>query len=128
MELSNSEKRRDEALKKILGTPIVTRAYKWRAQTANSDLTPNSSQELLRGSTAGGQEDATHHARMKAQQREIPNNLLQKEKELAIKANPRAGLKTALTHAMARRTTSCHSRGPCSQVSSDRRELVFSCT
>jgi hypothetical protein len=46
-------------------------------------------------------EDDADHARMKAQQRDILKNLLQKEKELAIKASPWASLKTALTHAMA---------------------------
>jgi hypothetical protein len=64
--LSNSEERRVEALNKILGKPIVTRAHKWRAQTANSDLTPISAQEAAQ---QVAKEDAADHARMKAQQR-----------------------------------------------------------
>jgi hypothetical protein len=36
---------RVEAFSKTLGTPIVTRAHKWRAKTVNSNLTPNSAQE-----------------------------------------------------------------------------------
>jgi plasmid stability protein len=42
-------------------------------------------------------EDAADHARMKAQQRDILKNLLQKEQELAIKASPQVSLKTELT-------------------------------
>jgi hypothetical protein len=84
IELSNSVNCRVEAFNKTLGTPIVTRAHKWRAQTANSDLTPNSAQEAAR---QVAKEDAVHHARMKAQQRDILKNELQKEKDLAIKAN-----------------------------------------
>jgi hypothetical protein len=83
IELSNSEKCRVEAFNKTLGTPIVTRAHKWRAQTANSDLTPNSAQEAAR---QVAKNDAVHHARMKAQQSEILKNQLKKEKDLAIKA------------------------------------------
>jgi hypothetical protein len=69
------KKSRVAAFNMILGTPIVTRAHKWRAWTANSDLTPNSAQEAAQQVS---KEDAAHHARMKAQQRDILKNLLQK--------------------------------------------------